>query len=548
MKVKTIINLMKNIRWKTIFGRFRIIIILCFIIPVIILDIIIAAIYSGKIKNEVENNLNTAYLRTSISVEEQFKQVNDAFNLIVHDGKTTSFLTSDIKNLSGREASSVGIGIADLIRNATSSNSIIDTIGVYSKSSDYLISNGSSGYIEKLNPRWYTQYLKTGKSEIIFSDDEKITICHGINYEENLIGMMVFELSKKEIIQKLKLEDYKLDIGIILTDIENNMIFRTGNTDRGIKSQRIYELGNESLYMIFTEGNNTEPIYKAAILYFLIYFITSVIIVVILAFFCSMLLYDSIADILAKIDVSDENAGNIKKMNRTVLETVNKEENIEDKIAQSINALHSAQLSALQMQLNPHFIFNVLNYANSVILKITKCDNDAIRIIVLLCSILQFAMEEPKYETTVGREMEIAEEYIEIERLKTGIDFQTIWEVDEDIKNEICLKLFLQPIIENSVMHGFKRARERQSVLKISAKKERDFIIFTVEDNGRGMTAEKLEKIRCQLDAPFEDFTKHIGIRNVGQRIKLVYGNECGMEIYSDENGTRVIMKLGLNK
>ena len=120
--------------------------------------------------------------------------------------------------------------------------------------------------------------------------------------------------------------------------------------------------------------------------------------------------------------------------------------------------------------------------------------------------------------------------------------------MDEDIKNEICLKLFLQPIIENSVMHGFKRARERQSVLKISAKKERDFIIFTVEDNGRGMTAEKLEKIRCQLDAPFEDFTKHIGIRNVGQRIKLVYGNECGMEIYSDENGTRVIMKLGLNK
>ena len=106
MKVKTIINLMKNIRWKTIFGRFRRIIILCFIIPVIILDIIIAAIYSGKIKNEVENNLNTAYLRTSISVEEQFKQVNDAFNLIVHDGKTTSFLTSDIKNLSGREASS----------------------------------------------------------------------------------------------------------------------------------------------------------------------------------------------------------------------------------------------------------------------------------------------------------------------------------------------------------------------------------------------------------------------------------------------------------
>ena len=71
-------------------------------------------------------------------------------------------------------------------------------------------------------------------------------------------------------------------------------------------------------------------------------------------------------------------------------------ENIEGKIAQSLNALHTAQLSALQMQINPHFVFNVLNYANSVILEITGCDNDAVRIIVLLCDILQFAMDEPK--------------------------------------------------------------------------------------------------------------------------------------------------------
>lgn len=82
MKVKVIKNLMKNTRWKTVFGQFRKIIILCFIIPVILIDVIVAIIYAGKINNEIENNLNVAYLKTSICLEEQFKQINDSFNSI----------------------------------------------------------------------------------------------------------------------------------------------------------------------------------------------------------------------------------------------------------------------------------------------------------------------------------------------------------------------------------------------------------------------------------------------------------------------------------
>ena len=108
--------------------------------------------------------------------------------------------------------------------------------------------------------------------------------------------------------------------------------------------------------------------------------------------------------------------------------------------------------------------------------------------------------------------------------------------------------MFLQPIIENSVAHGFKRARERNGVLKISIKNRGEFMIFTVEDNGFGMTEEKLSTIRGQLEAPFEDFAKHIGIRNVNQRIKLVYGNDCGIKIDSDSGGTTVVMTLRKDK
>ena len=132
MRLKTMINLMKNIRWRTMFGKFRRIIILCFIIPVIFLDIIVAVIYSGKLKTEIENNLNVAYLRTSISLEEQFKQINDTFTLITQNSTTNRFLTSDIEDMTGREAGAMGGTIASLINNAVNSNNVIKSIGLYS--------------------------------------------------------------------------------------------------------------------------------------------------------------------------------------------------------------------------------------------------------------------------------------------------------------------------------------------------------------------------------------------------------------------------------
>ncbi len=548
MRLKTMINLMKNIRWRTMFGKFRRIIILCFIIPVIFLDIIVAVIYSGKLKTEIENNLNVAYLRTSISLEEQFKQINDTFTLITQNSTTNRFLTSDIEDMTGREAGAMGGTIASLINNAVNSNNVIKSIGLYSPYSGYFLSNSSSGMVDKLSPKWYKKYLKGGKSEFVYSGGKYITVCHGIYFSGDFTGLIIFELDKERLAQKLRLEDYKLDIGVVLMDMDNKIVFETGNTMGDGK--RTYNLSNESLRMTFAEGNNTSVVYKTAGIYFLIYFAASLVLVFVLAFVCSMLLYDSIADILSQIDITDEreNVGNIKKMNSTVLETVKNTENIEGKIAQSLNALHTAQLSALQMQINPHFVFNVLNYANSVILEITGCDNDAVRIIVLLCDILQFAMDEPKYETTVEQELEIVEKYIEIERLKTGLDFETVWDVDESLRKCVCLKMFLQPIIENSVAHGFKRARERNGVLKISIKNRGEFMIFTVEDNGFGMTEEKLNTIRGQLEAPFEDFAKHIGIRNVNQRIKLVYGNDCGIKIDSDSGGTTVVMTLRKDK
>lgn len=547
MKVKVIKNLMKNTRWKTVFGRFRKIIILCFIIPVILIDVIVAIIYAGKINNEIDNNLNAAYMKTSICLEEQFKLINDSYNSITQDNAISTFMTSSIDKMNGMEATNMGSVISSLIINAVRTSDTLDSIGIYSIKNGYVISSSQSGYVDEIHPEWYRLLRTGGKSEFVYSSGEKMNVCHGINSGGELIGMMIFTLDKQKLEQKIGLDDYSLDIGLILKSIDGKTLFEVGNTGNGVKKDRVYDLSNESVSMTFIEGSgNAKTVYETALIYFLLYLAVSVAVVFVMAFVCSMLLYDSISDILSRIDPAEDK--NIKNMNSNVLELLNNDENIEEKIAKSLNALHSAQLSALQMQINPHFVFNVLNFANAVIMEITKCDNDAVRIIILLCNILQFAMDEPKYETTVGREIEIAKEYIEIERLKTGLDFEDIWNVDGSCTDCVCLKLFLQPIIENSVMHGFKEMPKSKGVLRITVKRDNDKLIFVVEDNGPGMTPEKLAEIREQLKVPFEDFAKHIGMRNVNQRIKLVYGKECGMSVDSDSNGTRVTMVMYTEK
>ena len=541
MKVKVIKNLMKNTRWKTVFGRFRKVIILCFIIPVILIDVIVAIIYAGKINNEIENNLNAAYLKTSICLEEQFKLINDSFNSITQDSATNSFMINDIDKMNGMEATAMGGKISALIINAVRTSDVLESIGIYSIKNRYVISSAQSGYVDEFHPEWYEQHLACKKSEFVYSSGDTLNVCHGINISGEPAGLMIFSLNKEKLTHKIGLDDYRLDIGLTLTSIDGRTLFECGNTGNGIKKERVYDFSNESVSMTFAEGGgNAKKVYETAIIYFLLYLAVSAAVVFVMAFVCSILLYESISDILSRIDPAEDQ--NIKNMNSNVLELLDNEENIEEKIAQSLNALHSAQLSALQMQINPHFVFNVLNFANAVIMEITKCDNDAIKIIILLCNILQFAMDEPKYETTVGREIEIAKEYIEIERLKTGLDFEAIWDVDKSCEDCVCLKLFLQPIIENSVMHGFKEMPDKKGVLKISVKRDSDKLIFVVEDNGPGISPEKLAQMREQLKVPFEDFAKHIGMRNVNQRIKLVYGEECGISVESDSNGTKVTM------
>ena len=548
MNIKTMINLTKNAVWSGVFAKFRKTIIVFFMIPVVVFTVILAGVYKGKIRNEIKNNADSAFMQTSMRIEEIFGRINDAHDKLSDDQYIQRILTSDIDSLGGIEAPYIGSNANASIDEAARSISCLKSIGIYSEFNSYLISSMESGYIDDVSPEWYKYYRQNGRRDVVYTSGNSIYVCHGISIEKNPVGLAVFEIDKELLKTALRLDSYRIDIGIVLENIDGISIFKYGSTDDIYKSDRIYKLRNETLKMTFAEGrSNMEEVNRTVILYALLYLAAGAFVVYLLSFLCSVYLYESLSNILAKVELVDkecEGQSNVKSMNVNVLTNVSTTENIEEKLAEGLNALQQAQLSALQMQINPHFVFNVLNYANSVIFEITKCNNDAMRIIVLLCDILDYAMDEPKYTATIEQELEIAEKYVEIERLKTGIDFETVFDVDGSLLQHSCLKLFLQPIIENAVMHGIKRARERDGKIVVKVHKNREFIEFSVADNGKGMTSEKLREVERLLKAPFEDYSRCIGMRNINQRIKLFYGKEYGLKITSDVNGTTVVIDI----
>lgn len=548
MNIKTMINLTKNAVWSGVFAKFRKTIIVFFMIPVVVFTVILAGVYKGKIRNEIKNNADSAFMQTSMRIEEIFGRINDAHDKLSDDQYIQRILTSDIDSLGGIEAPYIGSNANASIDEAARSISCLKSIEIYSEFNSYLISSMESGYIDDVSPEWYKYYRQNGRREVVYTSGNSIYVCHGISIEKNPVGLAVFEIDKELLKTALRLDSYRIDIGIVLENIDGISIFKYGSTDDIYKSDRIYKLRNETLKMTFAEGrSNMEEVNRTVILYALLYLAAGAFVVYLLSFLCSVYLYESLSNILAKVELVDkecEGQSNVKSMNVNVLANVSTTENIEEKLAEGLNALQQAQLSALQMQINPHFVFNVLNYANSVIFEITKCNNDAMRIIVLLCDILDYAMDEPKYTATIEQELEIAEKYVEIERLKTGIDFETVFDVDGSLLQHSCLKLFLQPIIENAVMHGIKRARERDGKIVVKVHKNREFIEFSVADNGKGMTSEKLREVERLLKAPFEDYSRCIGMRNINQRIKLFYGKEYGLKITSDVNGTTVVIDI----
>lgn len=199
-----------------------------------------------------------------------------------------------------------------------------------------------------------------------------------------------------------------------------------------------------------------------------------------------------------------------------------------------------AEISALQMQINPHFIYNTLSSIKWLVWQENK--SKASEVIDAFISLLRNTISNKNEMITVSDEIENLKNYVLINHVRYGDKINVNFFVMPECEGYIIPKLILQPFIENAFFHAFTD-RDSGSI-HVFVNKNNENLICEIIDNGIGMTSEDLKNIYTGNHKKNNNFTS-IGINNVNDRIKLIYGDNHGVNITSEpERGT--IVKLSL--
>ncbi len=200
-----------------------------------------------------------------------------------------------------------------------------------------------------------------------------------------------------------------------------------------------------------------------------------------------------------------------------------------------------AQLMALQAQINPHFLYNTLENINWMAFR--KNAPEISSLVTTLAKYFRLSLNKGKVLVSIEDEIELIKTYLTIQnaRFDGGLDYET--NIDPECRNYSIPKLTLQPIVENSVLHGILKKSEKSGTIAIEARFLEDELLISITDDGIGMEQERVFEL---LHSPQ---SSHYGLYNVQERLKLYYGEKYGLKIDSTPGqGTIVTLHLGLIK
>lgn len=198
--------------------------------------------------------------------------------------------------------------------------------------------------------------------------------------------------------------------------------------------------------------------------------------------------------------------------------------------------LTSAQLGALQYQINPHFILNTLQIVDFELLRKTGRHSPANDLLSSLATLLDYSLHSPVELAPLRQEIRVTEEYLHILQLHYNGRFRTIWDYSPDVLDYGTPKLLLQPLIENCVLHGLHdRTIDNPGLLVIQLRRQRSRLMIRVLDNGVGIPRRQLDQLREEIVRPTWTKRNTIGLRNIRQRMVLLFGENCDFQIHSRE-------------
>jgi Predicted signal transduction protein with a C-terminal ATPase domain len=200
-----------------------------------------------------------------------------------------------------------------------------------------------------------------------------------------------------------------------------------------------------------------------------------------------------------------------------------------EKLIRSELKEREAELKALQTQIKPHFLYNTLD--SIYWMAMLQNNRDVAQMAVSLSESFKLSLNKGKEMIPVYKELQHIEHYLKIQNIRFKNRFRYIEEVDESIRGLEILKLLLQPLVENAIYHGLE-SKIGEGTIRLTGERDGQYVIFKVEDDGVGMT--DLERTK-----------QGYGLGNVKERLKLYYGEDSTLDVWSRPGeGTRITLRF----
>ena len=244
-----------------------------------------------------------------------------------------------------------------------------------------------------------------------------------------------------------------------------------------------------------------------------------------------------------KPDIYIGGSSEIRHLGYSVQRSYERIETLMEEIIRQQNERRKSELDALQSQINPHFLYNTLESITWMVE--AQKNEEAVIMISELAKLLRVSLSRGKTIIPVKDELQHSRSYMNIQLVRYKERFQMEFQTDKEIEDYCIVKLIIQPILENAIYYGVGNMDEDdEGKITVRGEKKEDDIYITIEDNGMGMRKEVLENILKDNNK----VPKHgsgVGVINVHSRIQLMFGEQYGLEIYSEpDEGTRVVIHI----
>lgn len=557
--------LLKKYKWKSVFLKYALMLFTFIILPLSLITFFI--FYQG---NELSRK---HYIDSQCSIYEdkissQFSEVINSIYSTQDSLFKTSYMQRYLSNYDTLLSHEIAVDanqVRAYIQNTCMSSSYIDSIYIYNHNTNYILSTSSSGFVDNfydnelfLNTssnivqshiKYRTPTINSAKKEYLsfYCDSSS----YGYPYDA-----IVYNIDCNSLLETLYSHSSFID-KIYIADTSDSILYSNDtftiekNFNKYNNQDNMVVIPPISAFKIAFIYNNSDNFTNTYISIIVIYTLVIILLLSICIYLISKRFFQAFADVINIMQadgIEDEHYENeFQYLLSNIKSIMNRNSTFENEFAIQYSKLKHAQTIALQSQIKPHFIFNVINLISLIDIKQNGAPTDISKITDALSDILRALMNSDNYIISLERELSYVDKYLTLQNIKYKNKFNYITDISDETLDIPVVKFIFQPIIENCIIHGILKLPEIKGDIILKTSLTDDKLIVEISNSSNPIDENLINEINKKLENNDYPSDKHIGLLNVNNRIKLIFGNDYGCQMKYYDGITTVTITLPLD-